>query len=239
MVRQGRIAAEGTDARNQDTSGLQVTSEMGGIIQYKGGGPFGMNTYSGEDGRLKVGAPPVMDNKSLLLSGSGTASQKQAALTRAKWEEFKRVYRPQEEKFLNELMSTGRSSALGDVAGGLANNAYSNQATQFQRNLSRQGGKLTAEEQKGYERRRSMDRSATVASAENVTRRTLKDENTQLLSQAVMAGRGIQNSASRGLGTAAGLEAQREAQNAANKAAADAQNMQTAGMIASMVIAFA
>jgi len=162
--------------------------------------------------------------------------QGQAALTRAQWDYFKEFYRPLEEQVLAEAMRTNFSEEA-DTAGGLASAASRTARGTLARNIRRStGGSLSAEERRAVDRRSSIARTSDVARAENTTRRSLADSRQSMLADAIGIGRGVQQTASSGLASAANMATSRELQYQQQQAAYQNQMMQGLGSAAALAI---
>ena len=158
-----------------------------------------------------------------------------AAVSRQEFQHYLDTYKPIEIDTLKEAQRTDFKEE-----GDRASNTFSRQIAlsdaAFNRNLSRTNTTLTAEEQTGLDRRRSISRTADRAGTENVTRRNLSTRNINTLGEMLAVGRGIQNSAAGGLGNAAQMQGQRDAANSQMKSQRRAQQIQTLGMLAAAVI---
>ena len=87
-------------------------------------------------------------------------------------------------------------------------------------------------------RRQSLSRTRGQAGAENLTRRTLSTQRTDMLADIVGIGRGVARTASGGMNTVADLEAQRAVYNEQAKAARHSQNLSMAASAAALAIMF-
>lgn len=166
-------------------------------------------------------------------SGGTTAAE----VTRAQWQHFLDVYRPLETEVLQRAMQTD-FTAEGDRAGVQAAAGLASSAGSYERNLRRAGVALSAEERNALARRRSTSRTRAVAGAENLARRGLKEQRTNLLADMVGIGRGVAQTATSGLNTIADLEAQRAVFNEQGRTAAHNQNVGMAASAAAFAIMF-
>jgi hypothetical protein len=129
-------------------------------------------------------------------------------------------------------------TAEGDESGALARAGLASAAGTFERDIRRAGVTLSPEERAALARRRSTSSSRASAGAENLTRRGMKEQSTNLLGQMVGIGRGVAQTAQGGLSSVADLEAQRAVFNEAGKTAAFNQNLSTLGSGLAYAIAF-
>ena len=160
-----------------------------------------------------------------------------AGVTRAQWQHFLDTYRPVEQELMARVMDNDFSQE-GDAAGVTAGAAVQASRGTLSRNLRRSGASLTAEEQAAIRRREGSTLARSVARAENTTRRGLSDSRTNTLRQLVGIGRGVANTASGGLNSAADMAAQRQALYQQQKAQASSTNLSAAASAASLLIAF-
>ena len=135
----------------------------------------------------------------------------QADLTRARWEDFKRRYRPVEQEVINKLGGDGNDEA--NRAGAIAARQHEVQARELGAQLAARGTSLTPAQRRAVNRQRGLARSLDVATAENTTRRGVRDRNLNGMGQMIGLGRGIATTASGGLDQAAGMQVQRENTN--------------------------
>jgi hypothetical protein len=164
-----------------------------------------------------------------------TADQMAASVTRDQWQHFLDTYRPVEDEVLSSVMRTDFSRE-GDEAGKTAGQSVAAAAGMAARNLRRSGSKLTQEERGALNRRKDLSLTKAVSRAENTTRRTLSDSRTNMLANLVSIGRGVSQTASSGLQSAADIEAQRNAFNMNSRAQATSTNMSLAGTAMAMLI---
>lgn len=172
-----------------------------------------------------------LGEKRAQTSGVTTA----AGVTRAQWQHFLNVYKPLEDQVLQRAMQTD-FTAEGDQAGTTAVAGLASAAGTYERNLRRSGARLTSEERAALDRRQSLSRTRGVAGAENLTRRTLSTQRTDLLADMVGIGRGVARSASGGLNAVADLEAQRAVAREQAKTAGTQQLLSSAAMAAAFFI---
>lgn len=161
-----------------------------------------------------------LSEKRAQSSGVKTA----AGVTRAQWQHFLSVYKPLEDQVLQRAMQTD-FTAEGNQAGTTAVAGLASAAGTYERNLRRSGARLTSEERAALDRRQSLSRTRGQAGAENLTRRTLSTQRTDMLADIVGIGRGVARTAAGGMNTVADLEAQRAIYNEQAKAAQHSQNL--------------
>ena len=133
----------------------------------------------------------------------------QALLTREQWEYTRDKFLPIERQ-LGETVSESPDAAA-DRAGNITRRSFISGQKSFDRDLSRRGTALTTAQTDALARRRAISESKGIATAENVTRRTLDDRNRNLLGNLAGLGRGISTSAASAFGGAAEAAASREA----------------------------
>jgi hypothetical protein len=158
-----------------------------------------------------------------------------ARVTRDQWNHFLDTYRPVEDDVLRSAMQTD-FTAQGDAAGTTAAAGVASAAGTAERNISRSGGSLTAEERAAVGRRTDLSLSKSVGRAENSTRRNLSDTRANLLAGIVGIGNGVSTTASAGLGSAADLAAQRQALGQSQATATRNSNTSTAASAAMLLI---
>lgn len=161
-----------------------------------------------------------------------------AGITRDQWQHFLDTYRPVEQEVLASAMSTD-FSAQGDEAGQTAKQSVAAAAGTAERNLSRAGVSLTAEERSAVGRRSDLASTRATGQAENITRRTLSDTRTNLLANLVGIGRGVAQTSTAGLNSAANLAGQREQLHQQQKTSTQNSNMSMAASAAMLMISFA
>lgn len=157
-------------------------------------------------------------------------------ITRAQWQHFLDTYRPVEEQALARAMQTD-FSAEGDEAGATARTTAQAAKGMLERNLSRSGGQLTAEERAAVNRRQNLASTRAEGRAENTTRRGLADSRKDLLAQAVSIGRGVANTATAGTQSVADMAAARESQYQQQRAQTNSTNLSMAATAAALLFA--
>jgi len=160
-----------------------------------------------------------------------------ASVTRAQWQHFLDTYRPVEDEVLNTAMNTDLTQE-GDQAGATAAQGVKASRGMLQRQLSRSGATLSAEERAAIRRREGSTLAKVVGQAENTTRRGLSEHRTNLLRGAVQIGRGVANTATSGLQSVADMAAQRESLYQQQRAESSSTNLSAAASAAALVISF-
>lgn len=140
----------------------------------------------------------------------------QAAITRQQWEYSRKTFLPIEDRLISRVSADIEPEA--DKAGATAAASFQTSRGEFQRDLSRRGTRLTAAQNEALVRRRAISESKGIATAENLTRRSLEDRNRNLQASLAGLGKGIATSSEAAFGTAANAQAQREATGKALKA---------------------
>jgi hypothetical protein len=147
----------------------------------------------------------------------------QAAVTDAQWENFQTRYRPIEDAAIAEFLRSPEEAA--QRAGLAAASGFEGNDAMLQRQLSRHGATMTADQQRVAARREGLNALRGQASAENLTRRNIRDRNIEGLGTMMGIGQGISGGVNRDLGSAAGM------QSARNQAGAAAQQGWTNNLI--------
>lgn len=193
--------------------------------------PVNLSTISG---LAQAEQTPGEYAQGLTVSTSGDPQKIQGAVTRAQWEDFQNRYIPIENEVIDKVTADIEPEA--DRAGDFVRRAADNARDQRTRQLSRLGVNLTERQRVGLARRREIQNTLDTATAENTTRRSLRDRNLNALAGLIGTGKGIAGGANQGLSAAADMAAQREAQGRANKARHKQQNMQLAGLAAGAML---
>lgn len=160
-----------------------------------------------------------------------------AGVTRAEWQRFLDFYRPLEDKVLDAAMQTDFTEE-GNQASRTARASLQSAQGSLSRELRRRGVTLTADEQAAFRRRAGVNLSRNAARAENTTRRSLYDNQTNLLADIVGIGRGVSQTARGGLSAVADMNAQRQMFNDQSRSRARAGFVSTLATGASLAIAF-
>jgi hypothetical protein len=169
----------------------------------------------------------------LLNVKSGDPDKMAAAITRGEFAEYESRFKPVELAALEESKRTD-FKVEGDRASANMRRQGEISHGSMVRGLRGRGVKINQEQREGMARRSGISNTLGEASAENTTRRGLKEGHTNDLAKMVSMGRDIAGGASSGLNTASNLQTRRQNQNAASDAANEAAGIQTAGMIAAL-----
>jgi len=167
---------------------------------------------------------------------SGTPDQISAGITRSQWQHFLDTYRPVEDEVLRSAMQTDFQRE-GDEAGATAIAGINASRGTLQRNLSRSGQSLNAEESAAIGRRTNLSLAKSAARAENTTRRGLSDSRTNLLQGIVNIGRGVASTAQAGTQSVADMAAQRDALYRQQRAQQQSTNLSAAASAAALLLA--
>lgn len=159
-------------------------------------------------------------------------SEVQGQLQDSQWALFKERYRPIEDAAIQEFLK-GTGEAAKD-AGVNARRSLAGTAGVTDRSLGRRGVTMTGDQRKAAEAGMGLNAARTIATAENTARTKRRDRNMEGLGTMMSIGKGISGSAGDNLSAAAGLQHDREQQNAAAKQAKKQQNIQTASTVASL-----
>ena len=153
------------------------------------------------------------------------ANSRMIALNRKDWEER---FQPIEKDLIKEV-STEKGEVEAQKAGAdVAQQSAISRGT-FLRNLSRTNTQLTQRQAGAIDRKEGLALARGTASAKNLTRRSITEQNLQRTSELIGIGRNIQQGASQGIGEASSLAAQRAA---ATKQAQQAHKAQTQNVVA-------
>lgn len=148
-----------------------------------------------------------------------------AAVTRAEWEQYQKDFVPVENELLAKANDSAWVETAADNAGSAVREGSSLAAASMGDSFARRGITTTASQDASISRRRGLEDSLGVATAENTTRRSLSDMRTNLMADTLATGRSIATSGSGSLGTASGLASQRDAEGRAADAAARSGKM--------------
>lgn len=151
----------------------------------------------------------------------------QGQITRAQWDYVKDFFVPIEDELIGKITADVEPEA--DRAGDIARTGFDLSQASVNRDIARQGGGITARQRVAINRGMDLGRAKTHATAENSTRRGLRERNINLIAQMAGIGRGIQQNALGGMSSAANLKAERDATYKAAKQS-HKQNMVSAGV---------
>jgi hypothetical protein len=156
-----------------------------------------------------------------------------AAITRAEWDQYQKDFVPVENELLAKANDSAWVESAADNAGDAVREASAREATSMADAFARRGITPTAAQGKSIARRRDVQTSLAGATAENTTRRSLRDRRTNLIADTLAVGRGIATSATGAMDSAAGMASAREAQGraaSASRSSAIASGMTGIGM---------
>lgn len=157
-----------------------------------------------------------------------------AGITNREQQRFTQLYRPLQQ----DLISSLNDRSIVDGARATAAGAGEAGEARTLRNLRRYGLQQSPVEAQQAQRMAQIGQSLDFDSTINDARIEQKERNDGLRRQLIDVGRGVSDTANSGLGQAAGLQAQRDANNAANKAAGKAQTTQMLASAAMIALAF-
>lgn len=159
----------------------------------------------------------------------------QAKLIDLQWEDFATRFRPIEEQALAGYMASPEVDAR---RAGLhvARQFRGDPTAHLSRTMGRFGAQLTPEQAQAVAQQRGLDAARGIATAENTTRRHVRDRNMEGLGAMIGIGRDVQGSATNSMSQAASMQAQRNAANAQAKAANRQNNINTALSLGAMVV---
>lgn len=161
------------------------------------------------------------------INPNGSPDATRAQLIDLQRQDFNTRFRPLESALIQKVQTNGEAEANAAAADVTQQAALSR--GEFMRNLARTGTQLTARQENAIGDKRGLDAARNVASAKNITRRAVKDENLQRQADLIGTGRDIVQGANQGLSSAAGMATARKR---ADDAAAQASKAQRNNMIA-------
>jgi hypothetical protein len=147
-------------------------------------------------------------------------------------------FAPIESGLLTEVQ-TQRGEAQAQSAGEDVAQQASLSRGSFLRNLSRTNTSLTQRQKGTISRKEGLSAARGIATAKNLTRRTITDQNIQRTGELIGIGRNIQQGASQGIGEASSLAAQRETALKQAQSAHKAQNLNTVATIGGAALGIA
>ena len=113
---------------------------------------------------------------------NGSASETQAALARAEFEDYKKRFFPLEDELINRYDNKGlRDKAIAENTQGVRDAYQADRGIQ-QRRLSRYGVNLAPDQQRAINRQNQIGQVADVANVRNLTRDAYADLDEQILS---------------------------------------------------------
>lgn len=169
-------------------------------------------------------------NKPQILSAERAMKDPQAAqadLIELQRLDYAQRFQPLEMKLMGMATSDGEGQA--QQAGTTAARQSALSREQFMRDLGRSGTALTSRQAGAIDRNRGLSDARNVANAKNSTRKQVLDQNLEAQAGLIGIGRDVQQSANRDLGTASGMQSQRQQAGANAKAADKAQTSQMIG----------
>jgi len=178
---------------------------------------------------------PNVDYDNGLLVPGGKPGDLQAAVITKQREDYQERFAPLEQRL------RGMTDDSGDKEANAASEAIHNQnvitRASFQRDLARTGTQVTKRQQGAIDKARGLDMARSKANIENRTRRNMKDENMQTKGALIGIGRDVQQGVNRDLGTASGLQSQRDQANRNAKQQSKAQTQQGIATVAGIALA--
>lgn len=166
------------------------------------------------------------------LHYNGNASSTLSQVSAAQKAEYDRIYRPINQQMIQSVDSTG----MVDSAKANANSGFDEAKARESRMAERYGINYTQIQQDEINRRNSAARSLNYDDMVNRSRLAQYDRNTNVMTDMIGVGRGIDNSANQQLSQAANLQTQRENNNAQIAAQNSAAKTQMAGSMAMMAM---
>lgn len=160
----------------------------------------------------------------------------QAMLIDQQREDFNQRYRPLEEAAIAEFMKSPEQAA--QRAGGVAGKAFSGASGMSERAMGRRGASMTADQRRASADATGLARARSIGTAENTTRRNVRDRNIEGLGTMVSIGKGISGGVNRDMGSAADMQSQRIQANKAASAARKQNMVSTAVSVGGLAIAF-
>ena len=162
-----------------------------------------------------------------------TNQRKSAEMMRWMNQDWQSRFQPIESGLLDELKNRDANTGKAVTeARATADKSFNATAGMAQRNLSRYGGQMDADQQAAMQRERSIQGGASKVAAGNMARDATTARYDQLGANAMALGRGVQGQAISGMQTAAGNEANRNIQNQQIAAQNSANNWNMLGTAA-------
>ena len=144
-------------------------------------------------------------------------------------------FKPIEEEMLGELENRDENTrAAADEARTAAGNQYENTIGMTERNMDMYGTTMDADQAAAMENQQAIGGSGAQVAAGNMARDASTARYDQLEQNMVGLGKGVQGTAISGMGSAAGMESNRNAQNQSLYAQSKAQKWNTVGQVASI-----
>jgi hypothetical protein len=168
------------------------------------------------------------------LKKEGVISRKKAELTRKDYADYKKRFKPREDKLIGDI--NDRSFLAGAASGrasGYVNNAFSSAQGQLQRRTARYGG-MTADQSRQSQMAMRLNKTKSDAYLGQKTNQMTRDRLRATQESLIDMGRKQKQASSGAMGQAAGLESQRENANKIAQEQKTAQNRQTALSIAAI-----
>ena len=160
-----------------------------------------------------------VDVSNAMEDPSGT----QAAIIEQQQRIARETFQPIEKRLIAKTQADIEPEA--DRAGDISRKAFMQSRSTFARDVSRRGFGITTAQGDALERRRVIGETKGIATAENITRRTLEDRNRNLLGNLAGLGKGIASSSLDAFGGASDAQASREATGKALKSQQKASKM--------------
>lgn len=160
-------------------------------------------------------AAPASDMRLDPTEARNNPKKAQGQLIERQREDFNARYRPMEEATIAEYMRSPEEAA--QRAGAIAGQSFEGAPGMTARALGRLGGSMTPDQLRAAGDASGLAKARAIGTAENTMRRAVRDRNTDGLGTMVGIGRGIQGGVNRDMGSAAGMQVQREQAHSAAK----------------------
>lgn len=163
--------------------------------------------------------------------------QLQALITREQYADYVRRFQPFEDQLYAELTPEQRAARLEQdltTAGESVDKQFDASRGIMDRQMSRYGLSLNPDQRRSVDRSFGLQETLGKVGARNLTRRNAYETDMGAMRDLTQVGRDMATTASSAAGSAAGMQAQRDAANRSMKAQAKAQNMQDIGSLASL-----
>lgn len=167
--------------------------------------------------------PPPLEEENglpLLDPNAEKPDKNQAAIIKARWEDWLKRFKPLEDDLFEKLFAPISKSA--DRAGEQVSQSYAASAQDRDAGLRRAGMATSDDAAQAMAKVSALNRARDIATAKNTTRRGLVESRMNMMGDLMGIGRGIAGSSQDSLASASSSQAAREAIGIRNRAAGKA-----------------
>lgn len=131
-------------------------------------------------------------NSPIVISAQGRAEDNLSAITRAEYDEWGKVYKPYEDRLMQQTTYNNPSLATDSTARamGLSRSAYDAATRAYDTNLSRYGIALNADEETARNTGIGLRRTASMVDAANWTLQRLADRDREIMTGGIQSVKG-------------------------------------------------